>query len=363
MFGLFGKNKKTDFKANVNNGATEITVKAGENLLKAALEAGLAWPHDCRVGSCGTCRCIIKKGKIKPLTDFSYVLDGDQLKSGMVLACQSRLRSDIEVEVELETDAPVTKLVSLQGQIAHTKDLTHDIKELVVHCQGEIDRTAMLAGQYAEIKVDDISAPRSYSFAKAPVNEKPGEFTFYVRHVPGGEFTDWLFAQDRSGTPVSLSAPYGHFWMRPASSLMVCIAGGSGMSAINALLEHGVNEQVQRDCIYLFGARTQKDLYCQAEMDAITKAWNKDFSFEYIPVLSEEPEDSDWKGPRGFVTEHLRKDLLDTGKINIKSAQGYLCGPPPMIDAGVDLLTSQGMLEDNIYFDKFLDASSIPGGR
>jgi NAD(P)H-flavin reductase/ferredoxin len=361
MFGLFG-NKKKDHQAVVNNGAASFTVKAGENLLKAALEAGVAWPHDCRVGSCGTCKCVIKKGKIKALTDFSYVLDGDQLKAGTVLACQSHLRSDIEVDVELDEGAPKTEIVNLTGIISQVKDLTHDIKEITFKSETAFTRD-MLAGQYAEIDIEGISKPRSYSFAKSPNNEAKDEFTFYVRLVPGGEFTEWLFQEDRVGTPAKLSAPFGQFYYRDSTSHMVCIAGGSGMSAIKSLLEECVEKQVKRNCIYLFGAREQKDLYCAEEMQKIAAGWNKDFTFTYVPVLSAEPEGTGWDGPTGYVTTHFQESYIDAGKIDLKDAQGYLCGPPAMIDSAVELLKAAGIEEDSIYFDKFLDASSIPGGR
>jgi len=360
MFGLFG-NKKQDHTAIINNGEATITVKAGDNLLKAALEAGLAWPHDCRVGSCGTCKCVIEKGKIKALTDFSYVLDGEQLKAGTALACQTILKSDIEVEVEMG-DTPATKLLQLEGSIVRVNDLTYDIKELVVKCDSEFERN-MMAGQYAEISVKDIPTPRSYSFAKAPRNENKGEFSFYIRRVPGGEFTEWLYAQDRVGTSVSLGAPYGQFHLRPSSSQMVCMAGGSGMSAIKAILEDCVLEQTQRNCIFLFGAQAERDLYCQEEMQRIKEQWHKDYSFEFVEVLSANIEGSSWTGPTGFVTDYFKQTYIDTSALDLKDAQGYLCGPPPMIDAAIKLLVSGGIDEESIYYDKFLDASSIPGGR
>ena len=102
--GLFSRKPK-DFKATIASTGQTFEVVGGINLLQAALNAGIKWPHDCRVGSCGTCRCVIREGKIKPLNDFSYVLDGEQLKSGMVLACQSRLKSDVVVEVDFEQGA------------------------------------------------------------------------------------------------------------------------------------------------------------------------------------------------------------------------------------------------------------------
>ncbi len=360
MFGLFG-NKKKDYTATVNGGKTTITVKAGDNLLKAALEAGLPWPHDCRVGSCGTCQCVIKKGKIKALTDFSYVLDGDQLKAGTALACQTILKSDIEVDVEM-SDAPAVELLQLEGVISAINDLTHDIKEVVVKCDGTFNRD-MMAGQYAEISVADVKGARSYSFAKAPRNESDNEFSFFIRKVPGGEFTEWLFAQDRVGTKVNLGAPYGQFYHRPQSSQMVCMAGGSGMSAIKAILEECVLDQVERNCIFLFGAQTMKDLYCEEEMQRIKDQWNKNYTFEYVTVLSADEEGSGWTGPKGYVTDYFQQAYLDTSAIDLKDAQGYLCGPPPMIDSAIALLKSGGIAEDSIYYDKFLDASSIPGGR
>ncbi len=104
MFGLF-KKKPKDFKATIANTGETFEVSGGINLLQAALNAGIQWPHDCRVGSCGTCRCLLKEGKVKPLNDFSYVLDKEMLDRGMILACQARLQSDVTVEVDFEQGA------------------------------------------------------------------------------------------------------------------------------------------------------------------------------------------------------------------------------------------------------------------
>lgn len=104
MFGLFKKKPKF-FKAKIASTNQEFEVPAGMNLLQAALNAGIKWPHDCRVGSCGTCRCVLKEGKVKELTDFAYVLDEEHLDKGMILGCQSQLKSDIVVEVDFDQKA------------------------------------------------------------------------------------------------------------------------------------------------------------------------------------------------------------------------------------------------------------------
>ncbi len=79
----------------------EFTVEPGMTLLNAALASGIDWPHKCKVGSCGTCRCQVVSGAIKPYMDFSYVLTPEQLNNGYALACQSELKSDITVRVKL----------------------------------------------------------------------------------------------------------------------------------------------------------------------------------------------------------------------------------------------------------------------
>ena len=100
MFGL-GK-KKGPQEVSLNSGEYSFEVEPEQNILDAALKAGVAFPHDCRVGSCGTCRVILKEGKVKELADFAYTLDGDMLKEGYILACQSSLKSDLVVELDKE---------------------------------------------------------------------------------------------------------------------------------------------------------------------------------------------------------------------------------------------------------------------
>ena len=359
IFDIFKPSK--EHKA-IINGSETVTVKPKENLLAAGLAAGLAWPHDCRVGSCGTCRCYLKKGKIKPLNDFSYVLTPEQLDEGMILACQTALKSDVEIEVVFDANWGGAQITTCEATLTRVRNLTHDIIEMLVTCDEDMP-TDMKAGQYAEISYKDLGKPRSYSFASSPQQGNPKELLFFVRHVPGGEFTDWLFGSDQTGARFKVGAPYGGFWLRDSEKPMICIAGGSGMSALKALLENAAQNKVKRDAYYFFGARAQRDLYCKSEMDAVSKNWASENTFKYIEVLSDEPQDSEWEGPRGFVTQHLKEAYADKGVIDIAQCQAYLCGPPPMIDAAIEVLVENNMPKDEIFYDKFLDASSIPGGR
>ncbi len=147
--------------------------------------------------------------------------------------------------------------------------------------------------------------------------------------------------------------------MREKSTPIVCIAGGSGLAPIKSLLEGGVLDQIKRDVVFLFGARTQDDLYCLKELENIKNNWNKDYKFDFVPVLNMEPEESDWKGGRGFVTDYFEKEYIKKNDLDISDWQGYLCGPPPMVDAGADLLAKYGIKSNEIFFDKFTDSSNL----
>ena len=131
------------------------------------------------------------------------------------------------------------------------------------------------------------------------------------------------------------------------------------MAPIKSLLEGGVTDQVKRDVVFLFGARTQDDLYCVKELEEIKNNWNKDFKFDFIPVLNMEPEESNWDGGRGFVTDYFEENIIKKNNLDISQWQGYLCGPPPMVDAASSLLQKHGIKVDEIFYDKFTDASNL----
>ena len=353
---IFDFFRKRDYTATLEPGNHVLQVKGGQRLLTAALEAGLDWPHDCRVGSCGACRCRLKSGRIKALTDFVYTLARDAIGAGEILACQTLLKSDVVIEVALGN--ALMALDEVPATIVGLRALTHDIVEMTV----ELERVAFgmaKPGQYVEISYAGLDTPRSYSFAHRPDVGDGRQFVFFIRRAPGGIFTEWLFGGERMGARLRLRGPYGRFVLREGDGCIVCVAGGSGLAPVYALLEEAVDRSDTRDCVVLFGARGQRDLYFMDEIAALGRRWTGRFIL--IPVLSEEPLDSGWSGARGLVTDAIEQAFA--GGHFRPGDQGYLCGPPAMVDAAVSRLLMLGMDADGIYFDKFLDASTQPGGR
>jgi toluene methyl-monooxygenase electron transfer component len=216
------------------------------------------------------------------------------------------------------------------------------------------DAITYQAGQYARLSVPGVEVledvVRNYSFAAAPGPETR-EACFFIRHVPGGVFTDWLFAADRSGTAVELSAPFGDFMHHSADRPMLLIAGGSGLAPVKAVLEACAAAGSIQPVTLLFGARAQVDLYAIDQIAALAAQWPASFAFH--PILSNEADSSGWTGRRGFVTEHVERLIP-----NLADHDLYMCGPPPMIDAVVELVGSRIPAERQ-HFDRFFDQGNL----
>lgn len=259
---------------------------------------------------------------------------------------------------EPNPDVQTLRVYTNEGEITKFENLTYDTYRVVIKCPEGSYKLSARAGQYGTIKVDGIKKPRSYSFAQTPEMENPYEYTFFIRLVEGGELSSWLAQKDRTGEKVELSGPMGKFGLDDSSKTIVGIAGGSGMSAINAIAQQAKVQGIERDFYFFYGARTQKDLYLVDELKSFENEWPGGKKFKFIPVLSEEPEDSDWDGPRGFVTQYFQEEYLNKGVVNAESIKAFFCGPPPMIDHGVQVLKEAGLSSSDIYYDKFEDARS-----
>ena len=345
---LFNRTPKT-YQVYVEPFGATLSVGARETILKAALKAGLAYPHECQVGACTSCKTLLVEGDIKPLTDFAYALDMEDMRGGYILVCQSLAKSDLKIRVtSLDDGAATIPARQFDGQLTSVSNLTRDILDVRIALNQPMD---YYAGQYANLNVPGVEGSRFYSFAEAPTMGGATDLSFHVRLIPNGAVSGWLAGADRVGTRVGVDGPYGIFRLREADVPILCIAGGSGMAPIKAMLEHGSQLGLQRPVVYLYGARTQADLYSDALVDMLMQSWGGPIRF--VPVLSEEPGGNDWQGARGLVTDFIA--TVDDFKL--PGCQAYLCGPPPMIDAALPVLMNAGVRGRDIYFDKFTDRS------
>jgi NAD(P)H-flavin reductase len=204
------------------------------------------------------------------------------------------------------------------------------------------------AGQAFEWIVPGITPNRTYSAANRPGSDV---IEFHVRIYPGGKIGT-LVSDMTAGQPLQLVGPYGQFRLsgndwRPA----LCVAGGTGLAPVLSLLEHAAATKDRRAIRLFYGARSQDELYCLDRIESL-RTFLPDF--EFTPVLSNESQDSGWRGARGLVTDLLAEQLGDAFGL-----EAYLCGPPLMIDAAMNVLTRFGALEQDIRSDRFVQVKAL----
>jgi len=352
---LFGKKPASPHAVRITPANVEFRAQPKETLLQAALSQGIAFPHDCRAGGCGTCKCRLTKGKVKELTDKSYLLSAEELRDNYVLACQSIPLGDVEVDVELRETGTMAQAQQSAARIAQMLPLTHDIVHLTVELEHAL---AFTPGQYCELAAQGGSAAgvtRRYSFANVPeANGTSHRAEFFIRKVPGGRFTEWLFNAAQVGDVLEVSAPFGDFVLRESTAPMLCVAGGSGLAPVLSMLQGALQSMRRpREVTLVFGARAQRDLYMLDAIDALRREWP--VRFDFVPVLADEPAGSGWAGRRGLIADHLAEILGHS----LSAQQAYLCGPPGMIDSCVRALKDAEVPAPEISFDKFLDESHV----
>jgi len=324
-------------KADIN-GQT-ITVRSDETLLQAAERQNIDFPSICRVGGCGTCKCRLKEGRVDELTETAYLLTEKEIEEGYILACQSRLRSDIRID--LDQGAAISGK-RIKGVIVGKTMLTHDICRIDVQLEQPI---AYRAGQFAEVTLATLpNTSRSYSFSSAPRDD--GRVSFTIRRVPGGRFSTHVIDRAVVGEELHVRGPGGKFWIRPGHDPVLMVAGGSGLAPILGMLEEMHRGGDHRSVTLLFGARTPHDLYALEELASYRETWPE---LSFVPILSDAGSTGSWEGRKGLVTNHIKE-------LAAHATSAYLCGPPAMIDAAVEVLRDIGIAEENVHADRFLES-------
>ena len=130
---LFKRNPKAAPKILIQPSGIELEVEGKSTILQTATELGVAFPHNCRVGGCGACKCRLVEGRVKELTDKSYLLSAEEMQEGYILGCQSVPLTDVVIEApKVVAGAQTEEVKTVRGKIAGLKNLNHDIVELTI---------------------------------------------------------------------------------------------------------------------------------------------------------------------------------------------------------------------------------------
>lgn len=317
-----------------------ISVQGGDSLLSYFAQNKIFVPSACGgKATCGYCKVEVLSGggHILP-TEEVFINRQDRLK-GIRLACQVKIKNDIEVLISED----LLQAKEYKTKILQIKDLTHDIKYVVMKLE-EPQEITFKPGQYIQFRIPEAEEFRAYSVASAPSQKNVIELI--VRLVPGGLCSAYIHEVLDVNDEITVTGPYGDFYLREDSQReIVCIGGGCGMAPIRSIIFHLIEKGMPRKITYFFGARSKKDLFYTKELEDIEKQYP---DFRYLPVLSEPKPEDTWTGETGFVTQAVERYTHSNG-----NTEAYLCGPPPMIDAAIKVLTKKGVQEMHIYYDKF----------
>jgi propane monooxygenase reductase subunit len=331
----------------------EIEVNENQTVLRAAAEQGITLMHGCKEGQCASCKSFVLEGDDIELDRYStFALPDYELEEGFTLLCRAHVFEDVTIELlnydeeMIRSGHPIQEAVA---EVVSNEHVTHDMRHLVLKLI-EPTEIAYWPGQYVDITLPGTDISRSFSMANVSSKES-GQLEFIIRCYPDGKFSHFLDTELAVGDRLDVTGPFGVFTLRDGrDSDLVFVGGGAGMAPILAVLRSLAERGSTRKVTYYYGARNQRDLCFEKELYALTQTVP---NFTFVPALSEADDSEPWDGEVGFITDIVRKYETD-----LSGADSYVCGPLPMVEAAMDVLSGLGAPEKNIYYDKFTTTGS-----
>jgi CDP-4-dehydro-6-deoxyglucose reductase len=330
------------FKIRVPASGHEFDAEENETILDAALRQGIGLPYGCRNGACGRCAGEVISGETRYDTGALRSMAKQEHEAGKTLFCQACATTDLEIKVREITSCSDIEVKTLPCRVEKMQLLTHDVMRLLLKLP-ETERLQFMAGQYLEFLLKE-GKRRAFSIANAPHDDEYIEL--HIRHVPDGQFGDYVFDGLKEKTLMRIEGPLGSYFLREESDRpVILVGGGTGFAPLKGMLEHAFHIGFDRPIHLFCGVRAKRDLY----MDEMVQGWLAEHpNLKYTPVLSDPMPEDKWSGETGFVHESVVSHYPDLSGYDV-----YMSGPPPMIKAGMDLFYEKGLPETQIYSDSF----------
>ena len=181
--------------------------------------------------------------------------------------------------------------------------------------------------------------------AKPPFDRVKGQF----KNVNPGVCSSYIFSL-QPGDKVTISGPYGEFFLKDTQREMMFIGGGAGMAPMRSHLFHLFKTvKTDRKVTFWYGARSKKEVFYEDEFREIE---NNFPNFDFTIALSEPLPEDKWDGDTGFIHQVIYDNYLSKHD-EPEELEYYLCGPPMMNDAATKMLIDLGVPEENIAYDDF----------
>ncbi|MCA9113499.1 MAG: NADH:ubiquinone reductase (Na(+)-transporting) subunit F [Planctomycetaceae bacterium] len=368
----------------VVNDQLEIDCPAGGKLLNALASNNVFVSSAC--GGGGTCaQCLVRVteggGDILP-TERAHI-SNREAKQGYRLSCQVAVKQDMKIEVPPE----VFETKRWECTVRSNNNVATFIKELVLNLP-EGEAVDFRAGGYIQIEVpphklnystfdiaekfhgdwDKFNLWKIQSVVEEPVYRAysmanyPGEKGIIMLNVrvatppprapegtPPGKVSSYIFNL-KPGDKVTISGPYGEFFIKDTENEMIYIGGGAGMAPLRShVFELFRNLKTGRKVSYWYGARSMREMFYEEEFRAIEREFP---NFKFNVALSDPQPEDNWTGYVGFIHQVLHDHYLKDHPAP-EDCEYYICGPPMMLSAVTRMLEDLGVEQDNIAFDDF----------
>ena len=376
--------KPGDCRIFINQDAKPLVVSAGASLLSTLSNNKIFIPSACGGGgTCALCKCQVLEGGGNVLPTETGQLTRREQKNHYRLACQVKVKNDLKIHIPDE----VFHIQKYQCAVRSNRNVATFIKELVLELpQGQ--RLDFKSGGYIQIDIPsyqlsfknfqieekfhpdwdkynlwDLKAQnddeifRAFSMANHPAEGNIVMLNVRIAtppprdmSLPPGKASSYIFNL-KAGDKVTVSGPYGEFFIKETKREMIYIGGGAGMAPLRSHLFHLFHTLKTRDrkISYWYGARSKREMFYTEEFDEIARNFP---NFSYHAALSEPLAEDNWKGPTGFIHKVVYENYLKNHP-EPEEVEYYLCGPPMMIDAVQKMLDSLGVPKEMIAFDSF----------
>lgn len=326
------------FQVQLRPSGHRFEAAGGQSILQSGLAAGFSLPYSCRTGHCRSCRAQVVSGLVEHgATPLNY-LTPEQRANGLVLLCQARACSDLEIAVE-ELTVERVQPREMPCRVRRITRLASDVAVLDLRLPLN-ENFRFAAGQFVDVLLPN-GQTRSYSIATVPKAEGVIDLQLHVRHVPGGLFTDRVFGSLKEGDLLRLRGPLGSFyWREDSDRPVVLLATGTGVAPIISMIGHAQQNQSQRPMVMYWGGRREADLYLEPPPGV-----------RFVPVLSAQA----WPGRIGYVHEAVMQDLPDLSGHDV-----FACGAPAMVEAARrEFVNRCGLTEQRFFSDAFYTQADI----
>jgi toluene monooxygenase electron transfer component len=339
-----------------NSGAFDFECGPSERILYAGLTKGLALPYECSTGTCGTCRGRIAEGSVHVEWDVAPGFAKLKREKGDILMCQARPASDctLRVPAKMAQHAnPETLPAHRTARIENVRRLVHDVLDFDLALSSPM---TFDAGQFVVVETPDIAGGRAYSMVN--FDRGASRLRLVVKEMPGGKLSQWLFGGDAGGKELRVFGPLGRATFHPEEGKdVLCVAGGSGIAGMMAILARAVREGYfrERGGRVFFGVRTLADAFYMEELAGFVAAAGG--RLEVTLALSHEAVAAETH-PR-FPAIRLAGGMV--GEAMIRALGGrygntvaFIAGPPVMVDSVLHHLTREAKMPRTfVRYDKF----------